>query len=1014
MADIAIFRINYKSDFIITLESDAGWTTPFCIKFWTDSPQRAFYVQYDGETYTHCAPVAGEPTKLSVQMDDHHLGVGDLKYQIAYHFTVADFPDDTEDEVLNQAAVIINEDGQQEQVMLDLQGETAPEIAFSLPAYANEAQRIENEEQRIANETERVIEFAEIKTEAVAATNAANAAASLANEKAQLADDKAQLADSAASLATAKAQLAQEKATYAQMQGDYAKAQGDYAKAQGDTAQADHVRAEADHTTAAADHTTAASDHTQAATDHATATSDHAQAGSDHTRAESDHTRAESDHAAVEVYVDSLGAFDISAYHATGGVLAKYADLTAALGTNGANIPDTLRKGGMSVKFVQSSDNKYVQYFLTKDEWSANAEDWEKLNLEEEVSQLGQDVNDISDILNGGEEEIKTLQTPLSTSGYINCSMAQIGQAYNRTIVVSYEGAACWRIPVSIGEKYEIWAKGNGNAGALYVLTGNNDIVLAKVGNSESKTTPVILNITQNGFLYVNDIEYSTSPGNVYKVTTQYNDGLIERVEELEESEVEVADNLTTSDATKALSAKQGVVLDGRLTNIENEINGTPTTETITYAPQGIGSYINSSNTSVGDTFNKAPKSGSTQGYANYKVPVQSGDVVSIYGYGNNNSAKLYVLTNSQNIIVAMVGDKNTHITPEVLNIEADGWVYVNDLDYSVEVGKVVIQRAAYTESLEDRMKDYTDEQVASVERLSGKTILIFGDSMSTARDSQSKTYADYVAEKTGAIIKNIAIGGTRFSQRYEPTLTPDTANAAYANLDICNMVYAVCENDFRYADAAVTKLNRYGDIIALAKTIIPADIDIIILEGGGNDYLNGHNLGVTDSIDKNTTLGALNYMIQKLSTTFPKAKIIGESNQVLYSNPPAFSATESYVVDDIVIYNPGSGYLRYKFINNHSGAWDSNDVVEINNLEWRVPKFWSDNDERIGGLTFRELIAEFEKRFNFYHIPYANMYETMGWNEYNFSSHYPDTDNHHPNDMKNWSEHLIGYLEKL
>ena len=77
-------------------------------------------------------------------------------------------------------------------------------------------------------------------------------------------------------------------------------------------------------------------------------------------RAEQDHQRAESDHA---TYVDSLGAFDISSYHATDGVLAKYADLTAALGTGGANIPDDLRKGGMSVKFVQSSDNKYVQYF---------------------------------------------------------------------------------------------------------------------------------------------------------------------------------------------------------------------------------------------------------------------------------------------------------------------------------------------------------------------------------------------------------------------------------------------------------------------------------------------------------------------------------------------------------------------------------------------------------------------------------------------------------------------------
>jgi hypothetical protein len=80
------------------------------------------------------------------------------------------------------------------------------------------------------------------------------------------------------------------------------------------------------------------------------------------------------------VYVDSLGAFDISAYHATGGVLATYANLQAALGTNGANIPEALRKGGMSVKFVQetvqSSDNNYVQFRCMADEFTTNTDDW--------------------------------------------------------------------------------------------------------------------------------------------------------------------------------------------------------------------------------------------------------------------------------------------------------------------------------------------------------------------------------------------------------------------------------------------------------------------------------------------------------------------------------------------------------------------------------------------------------------------------------------------------------------
>ena len=156
MANIAIFRINYKSDFILTLNSDAGWLTPFCIKFWTGAPSQAYFVGFDGTTYTHCAPVAGEPTKLLVQFDDHHLPIGDLKFQIGYHFTVADFPTSVEDEVINQASVIIEVDGAPAKVMLDLNGETAPEIEFSLPAYANEAQRIENEQQRIENEQQRI------------------------------------------------------------------------------------------------------------------------------------------------------------------------------------------------------------------------------------------------------------------------------------------------------------------------------------------------------------------------------------------------------------------------------------------------------------------------------------------------------------------------------------------------------------------------------------------------------------------------------------------------------------------------------------------------------------------------------------------------------------------------------------------------------------------------------------------------------------------------------------------
>ena len=49
--------------------------------------------------------------------------------------------------------------------------------------------------------------------------------------------------------------------------------------------------------------------------------------------------------------------YDISANHNG----ATYADLATALGTNGANVPATVRRGGMSVRFI-NSDGKYDQW----------------------------------------------------------------------------------------------------------------------------------------------------------------------------------------------------------------------------------------------------------------------------------------------------------------------------------------------------------------------------------------------------------------------------------------------------------------------------------------------------------------------------------------------------------------------------------------------------------------------------------------------------------------------------
>jgi len=149
------YKINYKSDFVLTINGDAGWATQFCIKFWTGMPSQAYFVGFDGVKYVNCR-MGDTPTQLLVIFDDHHLPIGKLKMQIAYHTTIEEFPGSVFDEVTNARDVIVTIDGTDYQVMLDFTGEDAPELEFNLPAYANEAERIQNELQRQQNEAARI------------------------------------------------------------------------------------------------------------------------------------------------------------------------------------------------------------------------------------------------------------------------------------------------------------------------------------------------------------------------------------------------------------------------------------------------------------------------------------------------------------------------------------------------------------------------------------------------------------------------------------------------------------------------------------------------------------------------------------------------------------------------------------------------------------------------------------------------------------------------------------------
>ena len=81
--------------------------------------------------------------------------------------------------------------------------------------------------------------------------------------------------------------------------------------------------------------------------------------------------------AATAAQVSQLGQqviYDVSANNSG----ASFASLSALLSSENLStlIPVAVRCGGMSIRFVQSSDNKYVQYKLMNNTWSIDTADW--------------------------------------------------------------------------------------------------------------------------------------------------------------------------------------------------------------------------------------------------------------------------------------------------------------------------------------------------------------------------------------------------------------------------------------------------------------------------------------------------------------------------------------------------------------------------------------------------------------------------------------------------------------
>lgn len=289
------------------------------------------------------------------------------------------------------------------------------------------------------------------------------------------------------------------------------------------------------------------------------------------------------------------------------------------------------------------------------------------------------------------------------------------------------------------------------------------------------------------------------------------------------------------------------------------------------------------------------------------------------------------------------------------------------EIDWDVFGANIRVQNTGIVLTLADLFR-YSPQEITaenaspSIVRntLYGKNIVIFGDSLSEMTDVvNSLKYSDYMHYFSGANFINCGIGGSQLRQRLSPVSNPASNSEAYAALDIINMVKASCEQDFTKQIAANTYLiaNASDDNtkqITALQNIDWSNVDGVIIFAGTNDWLTSNRIGVTGSNDINYTLGAINEMIRLLLTTYPHLKIYW--------------------------FTPIVRWLDY---NETTGSG--------------TDAQWSDVYSVTGNGTLKEFSAKIQNEVVLNHIPVCDMYNSLGWNKYNFKNYFTGSDGTHP-----------------
>lgn len=326
-------------------------------------------------------------------------------------------------------------------------------------------------------------------------------------------------------------------------------------------------------------------------------------------------------------------------------------------------------------------------------------------------------------------------------------------------------------------------------------------------------------------------------------------------------------------------------------------------------------------------------------------------------------------------------------------------------------------------------LRESYDTKIANIETsikqsrtINGKNIVVFGDSINETTDTLlGHTWLQFASESSGANFINCAIGGTQIRQRrelitlfnasasyqvgdwvyYKPGATMNCykcINAhsgawdgndfeevaynyfVYASLDLINIFRSVCNTDIpnyenRFADqeaAAECVHDHFGSSTVVGKVdnikgLDWSAIDAVVIMSGTNDFTELAP-GTSGSTNINKTLGAINELCRLFCST--------------YKHIPVF-------------YN---GILVRWF--GYSGGTGT-------------PEKWGDVYVPTGGTqTLKQFAESCMDEFINNHIPVLDLYNTLGWNKYNFSQFFPANDGTHPRGgVEFLSMKIVGFL---